>query len=52
MDLGIPTQLLDSGGSGPLESSDPNSSGVGGGILGNSMSADLFNSAPNITVYR
>ena len=46
MDLGIPTELLDSGGSGPLESSDPNSSGVGGGILGNSMSADRYQRTP------
>ena len=46
MDLGMPTQLLDSGGSGPLESSDPNSSGVGGGILGNSMSADRYQRTP------
>ena len=46
MDLGIPTQLMDSGGSGTLESGDPNSSGVGGGILGNSMSADRYQRTP------
>ena len=46
MYLGIPTQLMDSGGSGPLESGDPNSSGVGGGILGNSMSADRYQRTP------